>query len=147
HEGGEPDWKPPEGLPDVYIAMGETAENVVEYEGVKREDMDAWGARSQNLAVENQENGFFEREITPVTLADGTVVAKDDGPRPGTTLEKLASLKPAFRENGSVTAGNSCPLNDGAAAVVVMSDTKANQLGVTPVARIIASGVSSLNPE
>jgi acetyl-CoA C-acetyltransferase len=146
-EGGQPPWTPPQGLPDVYIAMGQTAENVVEAEKVTREEMDEWGVRSQERAVEAQENGYFDREITPVTLADGTVVSKDDGPRPGTTLEKLASLKPAFRPDGSVTAGNSCPLNDGAAAVVVMSDTKAEQLGVTPLARIVASGVSALNPE
>jgi acetyl-CoA C-acetyltransferase len=146
-EGGEPKWTPPAGLPDVYIAMGQTAENVVEAEGVTREEMDEFGARSQQLAVEHQENGFFEREITPVTTPDGTVVTKDDGPRPGTTVEKLATLKPAFRPDGSVTAGNACPLNDGAAAVVVMSDTKANQLGVKPMARIVASGVSALNPE
>jgi acetyl-CoA C-acetyltransferase len=145
--GGQPKWTPAAGLPDVYIAMGETAENVVEAEGVTREEMDAWGVRSQQRAVENQENGFFEREITPVTTPSGNVVTKDDGPRPGTTLEKLASLKPAFRPDGSVTAGNSCPLNDGAAAVVVMSDTRANELGVTPLARIVASGVSALNPE
>jgi len=146
-EGGQPKWTPRHGLSDVYIAMGYTAENVVEAENVSREEMDEFAARSQNRAVENQENGFFEREITPVTLADGTVVAKDDGPRPGTTVEKLATLKPAFRPDGQVTAGNACPLNDGAAAVVVMSDTKASQLGVTPLARIVASGVSALNPE
>ena len=146
-EGGQPAWTPPAGLPDVYIAMGQTAENVVEAEGVTREEMDEFGARSQQLAVENQENGFFEREITPVTTPNGTVVTKDDGPRPGTTVEKLATLKPAFRPDGKVTAGNACPLNDGAAAVIVMSDTKANQLGVTPLARIVASGVSALSPE
>jgi acetyl-CoA C-acetyltransferase len=146
-EGGQPKWTPPAGLPDIYIAMGQTAENVVEAEGVTREEMDEFGARSQQLAVEHQENGFFEREITPVTTPDGTVVSKDDGPRAGTTVEKLAALKPVFRPDGSVTAGNACPLNDGAAAVVVMSDTKANQLGITPLARIVASGVSALNPE
>ena len=146
-EGGQPKWTPGAGLPDVYIAMGQTAENVVEAEGVTREEMDEFGARSQQLAVQFQENGYFDREITPVTTPDGTVVTKDDGPRPGTTVEKLATLKPAFRPDGSVTAGNSCPLNDGAAAVVVMSDTMASQLGVKPLARIIASGVSALNPE
>jgi acetyl-CoA C-acetyltransferase len=146
-EGGHGKWTPPTGLPDVYIAMGQTAENVVEAEGVTREEMDEFGVRSQELAVQNQENGFFEREITPVTTPDGTVVTKDDGPRPGTTLEKLSQLKPVFRPDGSVTAGNACPLNDGAAAVVVMSDAKASQLGVKPLARIIASGVSALNPE
>ena len=140
-------WTPPAGLPDVYIAMGQTAENVAEHEQVSRQEMDEFAALSQNRAVESQRNGFFEREIIPVTLADGTVVAKDDGPRPGTTVEALANLKPAFREGGSVTAGNSCPLNDGAAAVVVMSDTKAKALGITPLARVVSSGVSALDPE
>jgi acetyl-CoA C-acetyltransferase len=145
--GDQGDWKPADGLPDVYIAMGQTAENVVEKEGVSRENMDKWGVRSQERAVAAQENGFFEREIIPVTTPDGTVVTKDDGPRPGTTLEKLATLKPAFRPNGTVTAGNACPLNDGAAAVVVMSDTKAKSLGIKPLARVVSSGVSSINPE
>jgi acetyl-CoA C-acetyltransferase len=146
-QGGQPPWSPPEGLPDIYIAMGQTAENVRELEGVSREDMDEFAALSQNRAVESQENGFFEREITPVTLPDGTVVAKDDGPRPDTTVEKLATLKPVFRPDGEVTAGNACPLNDGAAAVVVMSDTRARELGIEPLARVVASGVSALNPE
>jgi acetyl-CoA C-acetyltransferase len=146
-EGGQPSWSPPSGLPDIYIAMGQTAENVAEAENVSREEMDEFGVRSQNLAVKFQENGFFEREITPVTLPDGTVVTKDDGPRPGTTLEKVSQLKPVFRPDGKVTAANACPLNDGAAAVVVMSETKANELGVKPLARIVASGVSQLNPE
>ncbi|HVA08902.1 MAG TPA: acetyl-CoA C-acetyltransferase [Acidimicrobiales bacterium] len=140
-------WAPPKGFPDIYIAMGQTAENVAEYEKITREEMDEFAVLSQNRAVESQENGFFEREIIPVTLADGTVVTKDDGPRPGTTLEGLANLKPVFREGGTVTAGNACPLNDGAAAVIVMSDTKARQLGITPLARIVASGVTGLNPE
>ena len=140
-------WSPQEGLPDVYIAMGQTAENVAEYEKVTREEMDEFALLSQTRAVESQQNGFFEREIIPVTLADGTVVTKDDGPRPGTTLEGLSSLKPVFREGGTVTAGNACPLNDGAAAVIVMSDTKAKALGITPLARIVASGVTGLNPE
>lgn len=146
-EGGVQGWEPPAGLPDIYIAMGQTAENVVEAEGVSREEMDEFAALSQNRAVASQERGFFEREITPVTLADGTVVAKDDGPRPDTTVEKLATLKPVFRPDGKVTAGNACPLNDGAAAVVVMSETKASELGVTPLARVVSSGVSALNPE
>jgi acetyl-CoA C-acetyltransferase len=145
--GGQPSWTPPEGLPDFYIAMGQTAENVVELENVSREDMDHWGALSQQRAVAAQERGFYEDEITPVTLPDGTVVAKDDGPRDGTTAEGLAALKPVFRPDGKVTAGNACPLNDGAAAVLVMSDTKAKELGLTPLARIIASGVTGLNPE
>ncbi len=140
-------WAPHPGLPDVYIAMGQTAENVAEFEHVARHEMDEFALRSQELAVAHQENGFFEREITPVTRPDGTVVERDDGPRPGTTLEKLASLQPVFRQGGTVTAGNSCPLNDGAAGVIVMSDTKANELGVKPLARIVASAVSALNPE
>jgi len=140
-------WTPPKGLGDVYIAMGQTAENVAEYENVSREDMDKFAALSQNRAVESRRNGFFDREIIPVTLEDGTLVTKDDGPRPDTTVDVLAQLKPAFREGGKVTAGNSCPLNDGAAAVVVMSDTKASELGITPLARIVASGVSALDPE
>jgi acetyl-CoA C-acetyltransferase len=144
---GAGSWEPPKGLPDIYIAMGQTAENVVLAENVGREEMDEWGKRSQDRAVAAQERGFFDREITPVTTPDGTVVTKDDGPRAGTTLEKLAELKPVFRPDGKVTAGNACPLNDGAAAVVVMSDTKAEQLGITPLARIVASGVSGLNPE
>jgi len=140
-------WTPPRGLPDIYIAMGQTAENVAECEKVSREEMDEFALLSQTRAVAAQENGFFEREIIPVTLPDGTVVTKDDGPRPNTTLEGLAGLKPVFREGGTVTAGNACPLNDGAAAVVVMSDTKAKELGITPLARVVASGVSGLNPE
>ncbi len=145
--GGQGPWNPPSGLPDAYIAMGQTAENVVEVEGVSREEMDRFGVRSQNLACEHVDNGFFEREITPLTLPDGTVVSKDDGPRPGTNYEAVSQLKPVFRPDGSVTAGNACPLNDGAAAVMVMSDTKAKQLGLTPLARIVSSGVSGLNPE
>jgi acetyl-CoA C-acetyltransferase len=140
-------WSPPEGLPDIYIAMGQTAENVAEFEKVSRHEMDEFALRSQELAVAHQENGFFEREITPVTLPDGTVVAKDDGPRAGTTLEKLATLQPVFRPGGTITAGNACPLNDGAAGVIVMSDTKAKELGIKPLARVVASGVSGLNPE
>jgi acetyl-CoA C-acetyltransferase len=140
-------WSPQSGLPDIYIAMGQTAENVAEFEHVSRLEMDEFAVRSQELAVAHQENGFFEREITPVTLPDGTVVAHDDGPRAGTTLEKLSSLQPVFRQGGTVTAGNSCPLNDGAAAVMVMSDTRAKELGIKPLARIVSSGVSGLNPE
>jgi acetyl-CoA C-acetyltransferase len=127
--------------------MGQTAENVAEYAKVTREEMDEFACLSQNRAVESQENGFFEREITPVTLADGTIVSKDDGPRPDTTMEKLSQLKPAFRPDGTVTAGNACPLNDGAAAVLVMSDTRANELGLQPMARVVASGVSAIDPE
>jgi acetyl-CoA C-acetyltransferase len=141
-------WTPLGGtFPDVYIAMGQTAENVAEYKKVSREEQDEFAVQSQHRAVAAQEAGFFDREIIPVTTPSGAVVTKDDGPRPGTTLEKLATLNPVFREGGSVTAGNACPLNDGAAAVVVMSDTKARELGITPLARIVASGVSGLNPE
>jgi acetyl-CoA C-acetyltransferase len=146
-QAGAPVWSPPEGLPDIYIAMGQTAENVVQSEGVTRQEMDEFAALSQQRAVANVENGFFELEITPLTLPDGTVVSKDDGPRAGTTVEGLSQLKPVFRPDGQVTAGNACPLNDGAAAVLVMSDSKARELGVTPLARVVSSGVSSLNPE
>jgi acetyl-CoA C-acetyltransferase len=146
-EGGAGAWKPVKGLPDIYIAMGQTAENVAEAEGVTREEMDKFAALSQNRAVEAQKNGFFEREITPVTLADGTVVTTDDGPRPDTTVESLSHLKPVFRPDGTVTAGNACPLNDGAAATIVMSDTRAEQLGITPLARVMASGVTAIDPE
>jgi acetyl-CoA C-acetyltransferase len=145
--GGQPPWSPPEGLPDIYIAMGQTAENVRELEGVTRTEMDEFAKLSQDRAVENVENGFFADEITPVTLPDGAKVTTDDGPRPNTTLEGLAQLKPVFRPDGEITAGNACPLNDGAAAVVVMSDTKAAELGITPLARVVSSGVSALNPE
>ncbi len=140
-------WEPHGGLDDVYIAMGQTAENVAEYMKVSREVQDEYALMSQTRAVESVENGFFEREIVPVTTPAGNVVTKDDGPRPNTTLEGLAQLKPVFREGGTVTAGNACPLNDGAAAIVVMSDTRARELGVTPLARIVASSVSALNPE
>jgi acetyl-CoA C-acetyltransferase len=146
-EGGEGPWKPNDGLPDVYIAMGQTAENVAEQEHVSREEMDEFALRSQQRAVEAQKNGFFEREITPVTTPDGTLVSADDGPRADTTLEKLSSLKPVFRPDGTVTAGNACPLNDGAAATIVMSDTRAAALGITPKARIVASGVTAVDPE
>ena len=130
---GAGSWTPPAGLPDIYIAMGQTAENVVLAEGVTREEMDEWGARSQQRAVAAQERGFFDREITPGhPQPTAPSCRKDDGPRAGTTVEKLAELKPVFRPDGKVTAGNACPLNDGAAAVVVMSDTKANELGITP---------------
>ena len=146
-QGGQGTWTPPSGLPDMYIAMGQTAENVVEFEGVTREEMDRFGVRSQNLACEFVENGFFANEITPLVLEDGTVISKDDGPRPGTNYETVSQLKPVFRPDGTITAGNACPLNDGAAAVMVMSDTKAKQLGITPLARIVASGVTGINPE
>ncbi|TCC32293.1 acetyl-CoA C-acetyltransferase [Kribbella sindirgiensis] len=134
-------------IPDIYISMGQTAENVATLRGISRADQDVFGVRSQNLAEKAINNGFFEREITPVTLPDGTVVSKDDGPRAGTTLDKVSQLKPVFRPDGTVTAGNCCPLNDGAAAVVIMSDTKARELGLTPLARIVSTGVSGLSPE
>jgi acetyl-CoA C-acetyltransferase len=134
-------------LPDVYIAMGQTAENVAQFMKVSREEQDAFGVRSQNLAEKAIADGFWARDITPVTLPDGTVVDSDDGPRAGVTMEAVAALKPVFRPDGTVTAGNCCPLNDGAAAVVIMSDTKAAQLGVTPLARIVSTGVTGLSPE
>ncbi|MFD7158967.1 acetyl-CoA C-acetyltransferase [Kribbella sp. NPDC059898] len=134
-------------IPDIYISMGQTAENVATLRGISRADQDVFGVRSQNLAEKAIGNGFFEREIVPVTLPDGTVVSKDDGPRAGTTLEGVSGLKPVFRPDGTVTAGNCCPLNDGAAAVVIMSDTKARELGLTPLARIVSTGVSGLSPE
>jgi acetyl-CoA C-acetyltransferase len=134
-------------LPDIYLAMGETAENVAQVRGISREQQDEFGVRSQNLAEKAIANGFWQREITPVTLPDGTVVTADDGPRPGVTIEKVAALQPAFRPDGTVTAANCCPLNDGAAAVVVMSDVKAAELGITPLARIVSSGVTALSPE
>ena len=149
-ESGATEWTDPRDngeLPDVYIAMGETAENVALHTGISREDQDRWGVRSQNRAEEAINSGFFAREISPVTLPDGTVVSTDDGPRAGTVYEKISALNPVFRPSGTVTAGNACPLNDGAAAVVIMSDTKAKALGLTPLARIVATGVSGLSPE
>ncbi|ATY13158.1 acetyl-CoA C-acyltransferase [Amycolatopsis sp. AA4] len=132
-------------LPDVYIAMGETAENVADHCGVSRQDQDAFAVRSQNLAEAAGE--FWRKDITPVTLPDGSVVSADDGPRAGVTLEKISQLKPVFRPDGTVTAANCCPLNDGAAALVVMSDVRARELGIQPLARIVATGVSALSPE
>ena len=134
-------------VPNVYIAMGETAERVADQEKVTREEMDEYAAMSQQRAAAAIETGVFKREITPVTLADGTVISKDDCPRAGTTAEKLSGLKPVFREDGRVTAGNACPLNDGSAAIVVMSDIRAKELGITPLARIVSTGLSALNPE
>ena len=148
-EGGIP-WTDPrqEGLlPDAYIAMGQTAENVAAFTGVTREEQDAFAARSQNRAEAAIASGFWGRDITPVTTPDGAVVMADDGPRAGTTVEALATLQPVFRPDGTVTAGNACPLNDGAAALVVMSDTKAAELGITPLARIVSTGVTGLSPE
>ena len=134
-------------IANVYIPMGLTAENVAEQFGVEREEMDRYAQRSQERAVAAQESGFFDREVTPYTKEDGTVVTRDDGPRPSSTYDKLAALDPAFKPGGKVTAGNSCPLNDGAAAVVVMSEDRARELGIRPRARIIASSVSGLAPE
>jgi acetyl-CoA C-acetyltransferase len=145
-----PDWHDPREdgeVPDIYIAMGQTAENVAQLRGITRQAQDEFGVRSQNLAEKALADGFWQRDITPLTLPDGTVVAADDGPRAGTTLEKVATLQPVFRPDGTVTAGNCCPLNDGAAAVVVMSDRKAADLGITPLARIVATGVTALSPE
>ncbi|MFF4651279.1 acetyl-CoA C-acetyltransferase [Streptomyces sp. NPDC001380] len=148
-EGGD-EWHDPREdglLPDAYIAMGQTAENLARLKGVTRAEQDEFGVRSQNLAEKAIKDGFWAREITPVTTPDGTVVSTDDGPRAGVTLEGVSGLKPVFRPDGTVTAGNCCPLNDGAAALVVMSDTKARELGITPLARVVSTGVSGLSPE
>ena len=143
-------WTDPRGrglLPDVYIAMGQTAENVATCRGISRARQDEWGVISQNRAEKAIIDGFFAREITPITTPDGTVVSTDDGPRSGVTLEAVSGLKPVFRETGTVTAGNCCPLNDGAAAVVIMSDTRARELGLTPLARVVSTAVTALSPE
>jgi acetyl-CoA C-acetyltransferase len=150
HGSGGEAWHDPREdgvLPDAYIAMGQTAENVATLRGLTRRELDEFGVRSQNLAEKALADGFWQREITPVTTPDGTVVSADDGPRSGVTLEGVSGLKPVFRPDGVVTAGNCCPLNDGAAAVVVMSDTRAAELGITPLARVVATGVSALSPE
>ncbi|EFQ83675.1 acetyl-CoA C-acetyltransferase [Aeromicrobium marinum DSM 15272] len=149
-EGGAERWHDPredDQLPDVYIAMGQTAENVQQHIGMSREEQDHFGVRSQNLAEAAIANGFWAKDITPVTLPDGTVVSTDDGPRAGTTYEAISQLKPVFRPDGTITAGNACPLNDGAAALVVMSDVKAKELGLTPLARIVSTAVTGLSPE
>jgi len=151
-QGGAPTWTPFDGgVADYYLGMGQTAENVAQFKGVSREDQDEFAALSQQRATAAQERGFFEREIIPVETVDAegnpVTVTRDDGIRAGTTKEKLAELKPVFRPDGTVTAGNACPLNDGAAAVIVMSDTRARELGITPLARVISSGVSALDPE
>ncbi|HEY2880365.1 acetyl-CoA C-acetyltransferase [Nocardioides sp.] len=150
HGSGGEAWHDPREdgvVPDAYIAMGQTAENVATLRGLTRRELDEFGVRSQNLAEKALADGFWQREITAVTTPDGTVVSADDGPRPGVTLEGVSGLKPVFRPDGVVTAGNCCPLNDGAAAVIVMSDTRAAELGITPLARIVATGVSALSPE
>jgi acetyl-CoA C-acetyltransferase len=144
--GGAPVWSAGPGLPDMYLAMGQTAENVAQLENVSRADQDEFGVRSQNLAEASLNSGFWEAEITPVETPDG-IVSTDDGIRAGTTLEKVSQLAPAFRPDGTVTAANACPLNDGAAAVVVMSDSRAAELGLTPLARIVSSAATGLNPE
>jgi acetyl-CoA C-acetyltransferase len=149
-EGSADIWHDPREdgeLPDIYLAMGQTAENLAQVENVTRKEMDEFGVRSQNLAEKAIADGFWQREITPVTTPDGAVVSADDGPRAGVTMEGVAGLKPVFRPDGRITAGNCCPLNDGAAAVIVMSDTRARELGLTPLARIISTGVTALSPE
>jgi len=149
-QGGAPLWNDPRNdgaLPDIYIPMGQTAENLAQSRGISRRVLDEFGVRSQNLAERAIATGFWQREITPVVLPDGTKVETDDGPRPGVTYEAVAQLKPVFRPDGLVTAGNCCSLNDGAAAVVIMSDNKARELGIKPLARIISTGVSALSPE
>jgi acetyl-CoA C-acetyltransferase len=149
-ESGADSWRDPRedgDVPDIYVAMGQTAENLALLKDVSRQDMDEFGVRSQNLAEKAIAEGFWEREITPVTLPDGTVVTKDDGPRAGVTLEGVSQLKPVFRPDGRVTAANACPLNDGAASLVVMSDPKARGLGITPLARVVSTGVTGLSPE
>ncbi|MBA2573323.1 MAG: acetyl-CoA C-acetyltransferase [Actinomycetota bacterium] len=149
-EGNATLWHDPRqdgALPDIYIAMGQTAENLAQQRGLSRPVLDEFAVRSQNLAEQAIADGFWQREITPIELADGTKVEADDGPRPGVTYEAIAQLKPVFRPDGVVTAGNCCALNDGAAAVVIMSDTKAHDLGIRPMARIVSTGVSALSPE
>ena len=149
-EGGADVWHDPRDdgeIPDVYLAMGQTAENLAGLRGITRHEQDVFGVRSQNLAEKALSDGFWQADITPATLPDGTVVSADDGPRAGTTLEKISALKPVFRPDGTVTAGNCCALNDGAAAVIVMSDRRAAELGITPLARIVSSGVSALSTE
>ena len=143
-------WQDPResgSLPDVYIAMGQTAENVAQLKGISRGEQDEFAVRSQVLAQAAIANGFWAKDITPVTLPDGSVISSDDGPRPNVTLEGVSQLKPVFRPDGTVTAGNCCALNDGAAALVVMSESKAKELGITPLARIISTGLSGLSPE
>jgi acetyl-CoA C-acetyltransferase len=149
-EGGADVWHDPRDdgeIPDVYLSMGQTAENLAALRGITRREQDEFGVRSQNLAEKALSDGFWQQDITPATLPDGTVVSADDGPRAGTTLEKISALKPVFRPDGTVTAGNCCALNDGAAAVIVMSDRKAAELGITPLARIVSSGVCALSSE
>ncbi|MEJ5944240.1 acetyl-CoA C-acetyltransferase [Pseudokineococcus basanitobsidens] len=148
--GGAPAWRDPRGdglLPDAYVAMGQTAEDVAAACGVTREEQDAYALRSQQRAAAAVESGFWARDITPVVLPDGSVMDADESPRPGTTAEALAGLQPVFRPDGTVTAGNACPLNDGAAALVVMSDVRARELGITPLARVVSTAVTGISPE
>ncbi len=148
--GGQDGWHDPREdgqIPDVYISMGETAENLARLKGVTRVEMDEFAARSQNITEKAIANGFFDAEITPVPLPDGSLMTKDDGPRAGVSVAGMSGLKPVFRPDGLVTAGNACPLNDGAAAVIVMSDAKAAELGLTPLARIVSTAVTGLSPE
>ncbi|CAB4343662.1 MAG: acetyl-CoA C-acetyltransferase [Actinobacteria bacterium] len=144
------DWQDPRlfgELPDAYISMGQTAENVAQVKGISRAEQDEFAVRSQVLAQLAIANGFWAKDITPIKLPDGTIVSTDDGPRPNVTLDAVSQLKPVFRPDGTVTAGNCCPLNDGAAALVVMSDSKAKSLGITPLARIVSTGLTGLSPE
>lgn len=148
--GAAPRWEDPREageLPDVYIAMGQTAENVQQKIGMSRADQDAFAVRSQNLAEQAATDGFWNTDITPVVLGDGTLMERDDSPRTGVTIEAVSALAPVFRPDGTVTAGNACPLNDGAAALIVMSDVRARELGITPLARIVSSSVTGLSPE
>lgn len=144
------DWQDPRTfgeLPDAYISMGQTAENVAQVKGISRAEQDEFAVRSQVLAQLAIANGFWAKDITPIKLPDGTIVSTDDGPRPNVTLDVVSQLKPVFRPDGTVTAGNCCPLNDGAAALVVMSESKAKSLGITPLARIVSTGLTGLSPE
>jgi acetyl-CoA C-acetyltransferase len=134
-------------MPDIYISMGQTAENVATAYGISRAEQDEWAVLSQNRAEAAIASGFFAREISPYTRRDGVVISQDDSPRKGVTLEAVSALQPVFRKEGTVTAGNACPLNDGAAAVVVMSDIRARELGLQPLARVLATGASALSPE
>lgn len=134
-------------LADIYIAMGETAENVASFRGVSRREQDEWAVLSQNRAEAAAARGFWQKDITPVRLTDGTLVSADDGPRAGVTLDGISGMQPVFRPHGTVTAANCCALNDGAAVLVVMSDTRAAELGLTPLARIVSTGVSALSAE
>jgi acetyl-CoA C-acetyltransferase len=148
--GGAPPWRDPREdglLPDAYIAMGQTAENVAQLMGVSRRDQDEYAALSQNRAERAIAEAVFEREITPVSIPGGRTITRDDGPRPGVTVETLATLQPVFRPDGTVTAGNACPLNDGAAALVVVADDFARERGLTPLARVVATAVTALSPE